>query len=94
VDEPEGRQVARNSGQPDYAKDFKRTSEDLHSSCLQEALEYFAKFDAELASETREARKYGDVQLLDIIWEKKVQHFENRPRVAVSNTMKCIRVFK
>lgn len=85
--------MARNFGQPSYAKDFKRTSEDLHSSCLQEALEYFANFDAELASETREARKYGDVQLLDIIWEK-VQHFENRPRVAVSNTTKCIRVFK
>lgn len=79
-------QIARRPEQPGYTKkDFKRAAEDLHS-CLQEALEFFPKFDAEFTHETKEIKKYGDEQLLNIIWEKKVARFENGPRATTSKS--------
>ncbi len=79
------RQVARGSGQPDYTKkDFKRAAEDLHL-CLQEALQFFPRFETEFINETKEIKKYSDEELLNIIWEKKVQRFENGPRDATAS---------
>jgi hypothetical protein len=78
-------QMSCRQEQPDYSrKDFKRAAEDLYS-CLQEALEFFRKFDTEFTAETKEIKKYGDAELLDIIWEKKVLRFENGPRDAATN---------
>ena len=75
-------EMARRQQQPDYSrKDFRRAAEDLHS-CLKEALEFFRKFDAEFMVEIKEIKKYGDTELLDIIWEKKVLRLENAPRAA------------
>lgn len=71
---------------PDYSrKDFKRAAEDLHA-CLKEALNFFRKFAAEFTTETKEIKKYGDAELLDLIWEKKVLRLENGPRAAANNT--------
>jgi hypothetical protein len=86
MDDSDDGQVARSYEQPDYTKkDFKRAAEDLHS-CLQEALEFFPGFEADFNSETREIKSYADEELLDIIFERKVQRFENGPRATVSST--------
>jgi hypothetical protein len=85
VDETDDGQITRRFEQPDYTKkDFKRAAEDL-KSCLEEAQQFFPKFEAEFATETKEIKKYVDEKLLNIIWEKKVQRFENGPRVTESN---------
>jgi hypothetical protein len=86
MDASDDGQVARRHEQPDYTKkDFKRAAEDLHS-CLQEALELFTRFEADFNSETREIKDYAGEELLDIIFERKVQRFENGPRATASNT--------
>jgi hypothetical protein len=86
MDDIEDDQVTRRPEQPDYSKkDFKRAAEDLHS-CLQEALDFFPKFDAEFTNETKEIKKYGDVELLNIIGEKKVLRLENGPRLTASGS--------
>ncbi len=91
MDDADDSQVARRPEQPDYTKkDFKRAAEDLHS-CIQEALEFFPKFDAEFTNETKEIKKYGDEDLLNVIWEKKVQRFENGPRATPANAGKSPR---
>lgn len=80
MDEADDCQVKRTPGQLDYTKkEFKRAAEDL-DACLGEALELFPQLDAEFTKETQEIRKYGDERLLNIIWEKKIQRFENGPR--------------
>ncbi|KAF7513111.1 hypothetical protein GJ744_010507 [Endocarpon pusillum] len=80
MDNADEGQVTRGRGQPDYTrKDFKRATEDLHS-CLQEALEFFPRLDTEFNHETKKIKRYSDEKLLNIIWEKKVQRFENGPR--------------
>jgi hypothetical protein len=78
-------QITRRFEQPDYTKkDFKRAAEDL-KSCLEEAENFFPKFEAEFATEIKEVKKYVDEKLLNNIWEKKVQRSENGPRVAERN---------
>lgn len=80
MDNADEGQVTRRREQPDYTKkNFKRATEDLHS-CLQEALEFFPRFETEFNHETKEIKRYSDEKLLNIIWEKKVQRFENGPR--------------
>ena len=87
MDESDEGQVVRRRRQLDYTqKDFQRAVEDLHS-CLQEALEFFPRFNTEFISETKEIKNYGDEELLNAIWEKKVQRFENGPRATAS---KCL----
>ena len=85
VDNADEGQVTRRRKQPDYTKkDFKRAAEDLHS-CLQEALEFFPRFETEFNNETKEIKRYSDEELLNIIWRKKIQRFENGPRDATAS---------
>jgi hypothetical protein len=86
MDDMDDSQIGHQREEPDYTKkDFRRAAEDLNS-CLQEALEFFPKFEKDFSNETKEIKKYGDEELLNIIWERKVQHFENGPRATPSNT--------
>lgn len=80
VKHTENDQMTRRFEQADYSrKDFNRVAGDLHSY-LEEALEFFRKIDTEFTIETKEIKKYGDAELLDMIWEKKILRFENGPR--------------
>lgn len=78
--------VASRHERPDYTrKDFNRAAEDLQS-CPTGALEFFPKFDLEFTNETKDIKKYSDAQLLNAIWEREVQRFENAPRDTGSTT--------
>lgn len=80
MEEADDDQVARRPKQPDYTKkDFKRAADDL-LACLHEALEFFPQLEAEFSRDVKDVKKYGDEELLNLIWEKKIQKHENAPR--------------